>query len=263
MARNEEKAQSMLYRFREAQAVQLGLVKPKERRPFLASDCNNLKDAEKWRQQIIREISRKVSKIQDAGLSDYQIRDLNDEINKLMREKGHWDDQIKKLGGPDYKRVGPKMLDDEGKEVPGNRGYKYFGRAKDLPGVRELFEQDVPTPQKRTRFDLYKNVDADYYGYRDEEDSTLLEYEREVENGVIAEALEIPDVTVLKDKSIQKKKEGTSQIEDVPMDIDSSSEKYMAHVDVPSQTDVEEYLVRRRKRQMLDRYVSEETGQKS
>jgi hypothetical protein len=25
-------------------------------------------------------------------------------------------------------------LDHEGKEVPGNRGYKYFGAAKDLPG---------------------------------------------------------------------------------------------------------------------------------
>jgi len=26
------------------------------------------------------------------------------------------------------------MLDREGKEVPGSRGYKYFGAAKDLPG---------------------------------------------------------------------------------------------------------------------------------
>ena len=34
---------------------------------------------------------------------------------------------------------GPKMLDHEGKEVPGNRGYRYFGAARDLPGVRELF----------------------------------------------------------------------------------------------------------------------------
>lgn len=34
------------------------------------------------------------------------------------------------------------MLDHEGKEVPGNRGYKYFGAAKDLPGVRELFEKE-------------------------------------------------------------------------------------------------------------------------
>ena len=62
---------------------------------------------------------------------------------------------------------------------------------------------------------------------------------------------------------IQKKKMGTSQIENDPMDIDSSPEKYMSHVAVPSQKDVEEYLVRRRKRQMLDRYVSEESGQTS
>ena len=33
------------------------------------------------------------------------------------------------------------MIDHEGKEVPGNRGYKYFGAARDLPGVRELFEK--------------------------------------------------------------------------------------------------------------------------
>lgn len=45
-----------------------------------------------------------------------------------------------------------------------------------------IFEKIAPSPQKRTRFDLYKNVDADYYGYRDEEDGTLLEYEREIEN---------------------------------------------------------------------------------
>ena len=36
---------------------------------------------------------------------------------------------------------GPKMLDHDGKEVPGNRGYKYFGAARDLPGVRELFRK--------------------------------------------------------------------------------------------------------------------------
>ncbi len=40
------------------------------------------------------------------------------------------------------KRIGPKLLDKEGKEVPGSKGYKYFGAAKDLPGVRELFEAE-------------------------------------------------------------------------------------------------------------------------
>jgi pre-mRNA-splicing factor ISY1 len=62
------------------------------------------------------------------------------------------------------KKIGPKILDKEGKEAPGTRGYKYFilnlkmyifsfmyyffnlkryfGAAKDLPGVKELFEQE-------------------------------------------------------------------------------------------------------------------------
>ena len=38
-----------------------------------------------------------------AGLGEFKLRDLNDEINKLLREKGHWEDRIVELGGPDYK----------------------------------------------------------------------------------------------------------------------------------------------------------------
>ena len=37
-----------------------------------------------------------------AGLGEFRIRDLNDEINKLLREKRHWQDRIVELGGPDY-----------------------------------------------------------------------------------------------------------------------------------------------------------------
>ena len=56
------------------------------------------------------------------------------------------------------------MLTHEGKEVPGNRGYKYFGAAKDLPGVRELFQGTVPNVAKKSRAELAKDVDADYFG---------------------------------------------------------------------------------------------------
>ena len=73
-----------------------------------------------------------------AGLTDYEVRDLNDEINRLLREKRHWENQIVALGGANYRR-NVAMLDDDGKEVPGTKGYKYFGRAKELPGVKELF----------------------------------------------------------------------------------------------------------------------------
>ena len=56
-----------------------------------------------------------------------------------MREKRHWETQIVNLGGANYKRGQQAMLDDAGREVPGTRGYKYFGRAKELPGVKEMF----------------------------------------------------------------------------------------------------------------------------
>lgn len=40
-----------------------------------------------------------------AGLGEFRIRDLNDEINKLLREKGHWEYRIKELGGPNYRVI--------------------------------------------------------------------------------------------------------------------------------------------------------------
>lgn len=131
----------MLYRFREAQAAELGLGTRGDRRPRMASACKSLRECERWRGEILREISRKVSKIQDcmfslvpdsfcgltlstAGLTDYEVRDLNDEINRLMREKRHWENQIIALGGANYRR-NVSMLDDDGREVPGTKGYKY------------------------------------------------------------------------------------------------------------------------------------------
>lgn len=107
-----------------------------------------------------------------------------------MREKRHWENQISSLGGPHYRRYGPKMFDAEGREVPGNRGYKYFGAAKDLPGVRELFEQEPPPPTRKTRAELMKDVDADYYGYRDDDDGILIPLEEKAERSTIIHAIE-------------------------------------------------------------------------
>ncbi|KAF9531198.1 pre-mRNA-splicing factor ISY1 [Crepidotus variabilis] len=185
MARNEEKAQSMLYRFREAQAAELGLGTRADRRPRMASACKSLRECERWRGEILREISRKVSKIQDAGLSDYEVRDLNDEINKLLREKRHWENQIVALGGANYRR-NVAMLDDDGKEVPGTKGYKYFGRAKDLPGVRELFQgrktEEDEENQVQAYYKKFTNQGPAYFGDLDEVDGKLMTYELNAED---------------------------------------------------------------------------------
>ncbi|GAA5875309.1 hypothetical protein JCM1840_001925 [Sporobolomyces johnsonii] len=198
LARNEEKAQSMLYRFREAQAAELGLAQKTDRRPRVAASCKDLRQCERWRGEILREISRKVSKIQDAGLTDYEVRDLNDQINKLLREKHHWENQIIALGGANYKRAAGKMTDADGREVPGQRGYKYFGRAKDLPGVRELFSSaaaDVAEVEsyKTLKATLFENVGPGYYGdlaEQGEAGKQLLAEEAAAEKAAWEEALE-------------------------------------------------------------------------
>lgn len=94
-----------------------------------------------------------------AGLGEFRIRDLNDEINKLLREKRHWENQISSLGGPHYRRYGPKMYDAEGREVPGNRGYKYFGAAKDLPGTywKDFIIFSYPSNEHHLIFQVFVN----------------------------------------------------------------------------------------------------------
>ena len=44
----------------------------REKRPYLASECHDLNEADKWRQQILREIGRKVMDIQNAGLGEHR-----------------------------------------------------------------------------------------------------------------------------------------------------------------------------------------------
>ncbi len=43
----------------------------KDRRPYLSSECKNIPEAEKWRRQIIGEMSRKVAEIQNGKLMFY------------------------------------------------------------------------------------------------------------------------------------------------------------------------------------------------
>ncbi|PIK45287.1 putative pre-mRNA-splicing factor ISY1-like [Apostichopus japonicus] len=248
------------------------------KRPFLASEENSLRKAERWRRQIIGEVSRRVSQIQNAGLGEFKIRDLNDEINKLLREKGHWEARVVELGGPDYQKVGPKMLDSEGKEVPGNRGYKYFGAAKDLPGVRELFEQEPTLPARKTRAEMMKRIDADYYGYRDEDDGVLVPLEVDHEKQIIADAVgdwrSKKEAGLLSDDVSSTSQEKRDEEEDIyavapdsgseeededsdAMDTTEGQERYVAHVPVPSQKEVEEALLRRKKMELFEKYASE------
>lgn len=252
MARNEEKAQALLNRFvaakRDANRVDMS------QRPYLATECEVVKDCEMFRNQIIKEISKKVSLIQNEGLEEHRVRDLNDAINKLMREKGHWERQIKALGGPDHFRTAPKLFNEEDAEevVPG-KGYRYYGAAKKLPGVKELFKKSAPERAKRTRFEMMKGIDADYYGYRDDDDGILVRLEAAVEQ----EKLEANLVAweKAKEERIAANPDG-----DVNPEDDGEGEavsQFVAHVEVPDQLAIERALLARRKREMLAKLAGE------
>jgi pre-mRNA-splicing factor ISY1 len=184
---NDEKAHALLNRW-VATLKELNSQTPLKR-PKEVDDCNNLQDCERWRNQVIKEITKRVADIQNASLGEFKIREMNDDINKLFKEKSDWEDKIKYLGGPDYKKLAPKNFDSEGYEVPNSGGYKYWGAAKNLPGVRELFIKKPPNAPRRNIFELYKNIDLDYYGDINDDDDDILKEESEKEKLLFMEYL--------------------------------------------------------------------------
>ncbi|EYC18937.1 hypothetical protein Aduo_016265 [Ancylostoma duodenale] len=271
MARNAEKAMTALARWRRLKEEEE--KGPIAKRPHDTSLCHNLADAERFRREIAKEIAKKIALIQNPGLGEFKIRDLNDEINKMIRIKYAWEMRIKELGGMDYRKISSRELDKEGKEVASNKGYKYFGAAKDLPGVRQLFEESKELEQMRkTRAELMKNVDADYYGYLDDDDGLLIPLEKEEEKKAIAQAekyfaehgaerfqKEFGDDLDEDIYKIQDDSDG-EDIDTKESIVVGEDGKQMTikHVLVPSQKDIEEMIIERKKQELIEKYLSSE-----
>lgn len=236
----------MLFRFREQQAADLGILDTSRmRRPKAISSQSNIQTCERWRGQVLKEISRKVTKIQDPALSDFQVRDVNDELNRLFREKWQWEMRIRELGGPNYMRGGQRMVDEEGRVIEGGgKGYRYFGRARELPGVKELFEaakqpkEDEDSKRKgEMRHEMRTRVDAGYYGYNlDEEDGTLLAFESQKEKEAAESML------------VQGEDKPDDGWEPLPGDVGDGVTWRL-----PTAEEVETELLERRKRKLIDK----------
>ncbi|KAF9626742.1 hypothetical protein IFM89_038960 [Coptis chinensis] len=191
MARNEEKAQSMLNRYITAKNEEN--KKPKERRPFLASEYRDLYDADKWRQQIMSEI------------------------------------------GHSKRGASVKMTDLDGNIV------------------------DVPNPSGRgPGYDIFKRIDASYYGYHDDEDGIIeklegpaaavkewqmmenikLEAKRAVKSGEVANAANIlfeEEEDVVEEE--RKAKEEENQKE----------QEFGVHVPLPDEREIEKMVLAKKK----------------
>jgi pre-mRNA-splicing factor ISY1 len=239
MARPAEKARAMLNKW--VKMREEGNTGPAVRgkRPHLASECNHLNDAEHYRNQIVREISGMIAKIQNPALGEHTIRDLNDDINKRLREKFHWNKRIKELGGVDYNAIEKQKQIEEGDTQfvsAGPGGYRYFGAAKDLPGVKELLENRMEKLQskKRAAGDIYRHITPSYFGWRDEEDGVLL---------------------AMEDTAFGRQKRQKTQLGQPHkvIDVDSllSSIDYLG--DVPTQDEMAQILLEEKRKSLLER----------
>lgn len=202
---NHEKSQALVGRFRDAMLIQAGL----RRDPFDASHsdplaCTSVSVCIQNRLQISREIGRKLLRLQDTTLDHVQIRLLNDEVNKLVKLFDQWNYRIRQLGGG--KEV--KVVYEQGLEVLQKRGYKFFGRAKEL---EEAQRPDTEKEKKDNDALIHKKeqilarVDDFYFGHysteaeKIQEELSALEQELKQSDGPF-EWLgykKIPDATVL------------------------------------------------------------------
>lgn len=119
---------------------------------------------------------------------------------------------------------------------------RYFGRARTLPGVAELFASkstaNASAKPLESRADLRKNVDASYYGYnQDEEDGSLLAYEAQREEEARAALLR------------EAEKEGAGEVGWEPLPGDNGDGVRWR---VPTVEEVGEELVERRRRRLLE-----------
>lgn len=195
-------------------------------------------------------MSKRIKKMQDEryglyfihvfSLSEYQLREINDEINHLHRRRTNYEKQIIRLGGLDYSKN--KVFDDEGKEVPGGNGYRYYGLAKDIPGIRELL---VPVKRKRrvvkkSLKEIQQRLDLDYFGFHSaEREKELLKLEEEASR-------------VYKEKI--KQSLGTPNDNSENSDSEVTDYEDMIDFDALEKEESERRILEEKKRQLVEKY---------
>ena len=147
---------------------------------------------------------------------------------------------------------------------------------------------------KKTRAELMRDIDAAYYGFRDDEDGLLVPLEVEAEKVAIETSLkrwkekklkrdleaQLPPEDMQK-ATDNKKKRSAMILQDESLDEDilkvpemSESDRlqeameagketrYISYIVVPSQDDIKEALLRRKKQELLMQYDLEDDEQK-
>ena len=225
---------------------------PKDLRSLNPSTCTSIPIAEQNRRDLLKEIHRRIGRIQDKELELAVVRSLNDEINESIEKIKVWDERIRELGGlsrrsqrriEEFEAATINASDSQQQQQQPEQllqfeGKYYFGRARELPEVQdfqkhrqEIDKESVELAKlRKKRTEMYAQVDHIYYGLLNEEQDQVIRLEEE---NVFVNASEDEGVTVNSIDLIALK-EG---------------------LNVPNQEQVQEYLLERRKEELLKKYT--------
>jgi pre-mRNA-splicing factor ISY1 len=139
-------------------------------KPSDPSSVQSLAVCEKWRKRVCEEIDKKLERLYSEPLPEAETRYLNDEVNRILQEIRRWEIRILELGGIDYSRVSQRTPTGDLLNTNVNH-YQYFGRARELPGVKELLDMErqqrleaANLAVKANKAVLMERVDVEYYG---------------------------------------------------------------------------------------------------
>lgn len=266
----------MLYRFRKAMrsSDDANFVASAGRSPNPSgtaspASCGSIPAALRARRELRKSLSRQIMRIQDASLEPDAIRRLNDQINEALRTVRAWDECLLRLGHRMEREEGADGA-LYGSEAVNAHGYWYFGRARELPGVRELLQEQEHGQGQQGRDDkdakppppldlrirrMMEKADDEYFGKTAE--GTAVEEEAAVE-GRLRDGSHLDWITglpLLLPPTSSVEGEGlrgdTVDVDAAAMDAATGNPITI----VPTQEQVGAYLIERRREELLRKYA--------
>ncbi len=116
---------------------------------------------------------------------------------------------------------------------------------------------------KRQRGELYKSIDADYYGYRDDDDGLLERLEKKQQDKLIAASLadwqankknRMDEAGASGDAAAASSSAADAQGAEEEAALSASAGGLKAHVELPSQEEIERIILEKKKKEIMDKY---------
>lgn len=101
-----------------------------------------------------------------------------------------------------------------------------------------------------------REVDANYYGYLDDDDGVLIPLEEKASKEAMKKSMD-EWKEKLKKGELNANDEEDQPFEPMTIDDELLAPRFVSHVDVPTQKDIEEALLRKKKKELLEKYLNE------